>query len=170
MNKKTIYIVVAVLVVVIIVGVAGVMLLNNKGGTTNPSATPTPTATPTTIVGASTVQFNVNDTAAGVTYTFAAKNFNTSTEVLRVDMKLSADSTYSYILDTAQQKSWSSTNGGAWAAGTFNTDWTTYGTLFNGYVDKIAAQSSLADFSYGTTTINCIAANPTLADSLFATS
>ncbi len=170
LNKKTIYIVVAVLVVVIIVGVAGVLLLNN-GGNTNTNPTPTPTPTPaTTIVGATTVQFSVNDTAAGVSYTFAAKNFNSSTEVVRVDMVLSADSKYSYILDASQEKSWTSTNGGAWSVSDFATDWTTYGTLFNGYVDKITAQTSLADFTDGTNSFYCIAANPTLADSLFATS
>jgi len=162
MNKNTIYVVVAVIVVILIVGVAAYMFLgNNQGGTT----TPTPTPAPTTIVGASTVQFNVND--SGVVYTFSAKNFNTSSVVLRVDMDLGASGNYSYILDAGQEKSWVSTNGGSFAASTFSSDWTTYGTLFNGYADKIVAHGSTSDFTEGTATIYCIAANPTLADSLF---
>ena len=166
MNKKMIYIIVAVIVVVLVVGVAGIMLLNNNGN--NGNTNPTPTPTPSTVVGASTVQFNVNDT--GVVYTFSAKNFNTSTVVVRVDMDLGTAGNYSYILDANQAKSWISTNGGAFTASDFTADWTTYGTMYNGFVDKIVAKGSTADFTDGTATFYCIAANPTLADSLFATS
>jgi hypothetical protein len=86
---------------------------------------------------------------------------------VRVDMDLGTSGNYSYILDAAQEKSWASVNGAAFAASTFTSDWTTYGELYNGYVDKIVATGSTSDFTSGTASIYCIAANPTLADSLF---
>ncbi len=86
MNKNTMYLVVAVLIVIIVVGVAGYMLLNN-GGTDDTNATPTPGPS-ATVVGASTVQFSVNETTTAtgdlVGYSFACKNYNTATEVVRV--------------------------------------------------------------------------------------
>ncbi len=87
MKKSIIYAVVAVIVVVLIVGVAAVLLLNNNPGNGG-GTTPTPTPTPATIVGASTVQFSVNETANGATviYNFACKNYNSTTEEIRVDI------------------------------------------------------------------------------------
>ncbi len=171
MNKKTIYIVVAVLVVVIIVGVAGVMLLSKPGGSTNPSATPTPTASPTTIVGANTVQFSVNDTTTGVTYMFACKAFNTTTEIVRVDIP-GATGNYSYILNVGEMKSWSNT-AGTWAQDA-SFDPSGFATAFTDYVDRLAASGSTNDLSFtkdgASYTVYCVAVNPTLADSLFATS
>lgn len=174
LNKKTIYIVVVVIVVILIVGVAGVMLLNNNGngGTTNPTASPTPSPA-ATIIGANTLQFKVDDSAANVFYTYKAKNFNTSTEVLRVDMNLGASGNYSYIIDLGQGKSWSSTNAGTtWTASTdFAGDCTNYATPYYSYVAKIAEQTSTADFAYSSTVaISCIAVNPSFDASVFATS
>jgi hypothetical protein len=174
LNKKTIYIVVAVIVVVLIVGVAGVMLLNNNGngGTTNPTATPTP-APAATIVGANTLQFNVDDSSADVLYTYKCKNFNSSTEVIRIDMNLGAAGNYSYIIDLGQGKSWSSTDAGTtWAASTdFSGDCTNYATPYYAYVNKIAEQSSTADFAYSSTiAISGIIVNPTFIDSVFTVS
>jgi hypothetical protein len=174
MNKKTIYIVVAVLLVVIVVGVTGVLLLNNNGGNTNPSATPTPTSTPAaTVVGAHTLRFNVNDTSAALIYTYTCKNFNSSTEVLRVDMNIGAAGNYSYIVDTGAQKSWASTdNGATWTASTdFAGDTTNYASPFHAYVNKIAEQSNTTDFAYTSLiSIYGIEVNPTIPDSVFATS
>jgi hypothetical protein len=172
LNKKTMYIVVAVIVVILIVGVAGVMLLNNNGNTTTPTATPTP-APEATIIGASTLQFNVDDSSAAVFYTYKAKNFNTSTEVLRVDMNLGAAGNYSYIIDLGQGKSWASTNAGVtWTASTdFAGDCTNYATPYYSYVAKIAEQGNTADFAYSSTiAISGIVVNPTLADSVFTVS
>jgi hypothetical protein len=172
MNKKTIYIIVAVLVVVIVVGVTGILLLNNQGGTTNPSATPTPIPA-TTIVGANTLKFNVNDTTGGLFYTYTCKNFNSSTQVLRVDMNIGAAGNYSYIVDTGAQKSWASMdNGATWTASTdFSGDNTNYVLPFQAYVNKIAEQGNTADFAYTSIiAINGIEVNPTILDSVFATS
>lgn len=171
MNKKTIYLVVAVIVVVLVVGVAGVMLLNGNGTNTNP--TPTPTPAPASIVGANIVQFVVDDSSAQLLTTYTAKNFNTSTEILRVDMNLGAAGNYSYIIDLGAQKSYASTDAGAtWTASTdFSGDCTNYATPYYSYVSKIAEQGNTADFAYSSSIqISCIAVNPTIADSFFATS
>jgi hypothetical protein len=171
MNKKTIYIVVAVIVVVLIVAVAGVMLLNNGGNDGTPNTTPTPA--PATVVGANTLQFSVNDSAAGVIYQYASKNFNSSTEVIRVDMNLGAAGNYSYIIDTGAQNSFvSMDNGATWTASTdFAGDCENYAAPLHTYVDAIAASGNTADLAYSSTiSIYCIAVNPTIADSFFATS
>jgi hypothetical protein len=175
MNKKTIYIVVAIIVVVLVVGVAGVILLGNNGSTTNPTPTPAPSAT---VVGATSVQFSVNETTTAtgdvVGYTFRCKDYNTSTEVVRVDLCISG-ANYSYILDAGQQKSYASLYGGAtWTASTFASDWTSYGTVFNAFVDKLAATGNINDLTYSTDTtsisIYCAVVNGTIDSSVFATS
>jgi hypothetical protein len=170
MNKKTIYIVVAIIVVVLVVGVAGVILLGNNGSTTNPTPTPTP---PATVVGASALTFNVNQTTGGatVTYQYTCKNFNSSTEVIRVDIPGGSSGNYSYIINAGDQTSWSNANGGAWTKDkTFDS---TFAVDFTGYANKLAAAGSINDLSYtsgsDTITIYCVAVNPTIADSLFAT-
>jgi hypothetical protein len=176
LNKKTIYIVVAVIVVILIVGIASVMLLNNNGNGGTPTSTPTP-APSATVVGANTVQFSVTETTTStgdkVAYTFAAKNFNTSTEVIRVDLSASGTNV-SYVLNAGQQKSYLSTDNGAkWAASTFNSDWTSYGTLFNSFINKLAAAGNTADMTYttdtGSITISCVTVNSAIADSVFST-
>jgi hypothetical protein len=176
MNKKTIYLVVAVIVVVIVIGAAGVLLLNNNGNTTTDS-TPTP-APSATVVGATSVQFSVNETTTStgdiVGYTFKCKDFNTSTEVIRADLCISG-ANYSYILDAGQEKSWASTDGGAtWTASTFASDWTSYGTLFNTFVNKLADAGNTNDLTYTTDTtsvsIYCVVVNSTIDSSVFATS
>jgi hypothetical protein len=171
LNKKTVYVIVAVLVAVIVVAVAGVLLLNN-GGNANPSTSPTPTAPPT-IVGANTLKFNVNDTSGQIFYTYSCKNFNTSNEVLRVDMNIGAAGNYSYMIDMGTQKSWSSTDGGAtWTASTdFAGDTTNYAAPFTAYVNAIVANGNTANFAYTSViSIVGIEVNPTLANSVFATS
>jgi hypothetical protein len=177
LDKKTIYIVVAVIVVILIVGVAGVMLLNNNGngGTTNPTATPTP-APSVPVANATDLSFSVNQTTSGVvvSYTYTCKGLNAVDEKVRVDMCLT-EGTYSYIIDLGTQKSYASTNGGStWTATTFADDCTNYVTPFHNIVTKIIANGNANDFSFtesGTTNdVFCIAVNPTIADSVFATS
>ena len=177
MNKKTIYIVVAVIVVVLIVGVAGVLLLNGGiGGTTDATASPTPTPS-VTVSDATGIQFSVNQTTGGVVvaYGYTCKNLNAADEAVRVDMCL-AEGNYSYIVDLGAQKSYSSTDGGAtWTATTFADDCTNYVTPFHAIVDKLVANSnSGADYSYtadgSTYDVYCIVVNPTIATSVFATS
>ncbi len=175
MNKKTIYAIVAVIVVVLVVGVAGVMLLNNGG---NGGTEPTPTPPPATVTGASSVIFSVNDTAADtgevVGYTFTCANYNTATEKVKVDVCV-AGATYMYILDAGQEKSWISIdNGATWTASDFTADWTTYGSLFNDFAQKLIDQGNINDLTYttdtGSITIYCVAVDETIPDSTFAVS
>jgi hypothetical protein len=177
MNKKIIYIIVAVIVVVLIVGVAGVMLLNNggNGNNTNPTATPTP-APSIAVSNATNLQFSVNQTTNGVLvgYQYTCKNINTANEIVRIDMCLT-EGNYSYVVDLGTQKSYVSTDGGAtWTQTTFADDCTNYVTPFHTIVDKIIANgNTTADYSYtengSTYAVYCIAVNPTIADSVFAT-
>jgi hypothetical protein len=172
MNKKTIYLVVAVFVVILVVGVAGVMLLGGNNGTTNPTATPS-----ATVSEATSIQFSVTETttASGdvVNYKFACKDLGAANEKMRIDIDLCESVAFIYIVDTGAQKSWLSMDDGAtWTESAFADDCTTYGTLLHDFVDKLIAESNTgADLSYTTDTvsiaISCIAINPTLDDSLF---
>jgi hypothetical protein len=168
MNKKTIYIVVAVLVVIIVAAGVGIWLLYYNGTT--------PTATPS-VVGASTLQFSVNETTNGalVTYEFAGKNVNTSSLMLKVDIPGGSAGNYSYVLNVSQQKSWDSINGGTWTEGNFTTDWSTWGAAWYNYVNNLVNWSGTGDYSYTSTsgstiTIYNIVVNPTIPDSTFQTS
>ncbi|MCW3998821.1 MAG: hypothetical protein NWE93_01110 [Candidatus Bathyarchaeota archaeon] len=168
MNKKTIYIIVAVLVVVIVVGVAGVMLLNNGG--TPPEATPTPTPAPS-IADAETLTFSANVTSQGQTteYKWYGKDMQ-SDAVVRVDL-----ATYAYILDTASEKSWISTDSGAtWTASTYATDYAAWGGYWTEYTGKLAGWTS-GDVSYENSAGEAIVLfnitiDPTIPDTTFATS
>ena len=180
MNKKTIYIIVAVLVVIIIIaGAAAYILMNNNGGGgTNATPTPAPTSVPT-VVGASTLQINVNETSSAgtVTYMFSAKNMNTTTLVVRMDILGGSAGNYTYIVDTSAQKASSNINSGAtWTSDDWPTDYAMVITPFNNYVTQLADNWNGSDLTYtytastGTILIYNICPNPTLPTSLFATS
>ena len=177
LNKKTIYIIVAVLVVVIVIAGAAAYLLTNNGGNGGTTPTPTPSPTPApTVVNATTLQFSVNETTSGVPlkYNFAAKNVNTTTEVMRMDILDSAGN-YSYIINLGTSTSFLKINDGAWAASDFNTDSAAYIVAFSDYQTALINWNGQdATYSYTTASssivISAIHVNPTLEDSLFATS
>jgi hypothetical protein len=164
------YIIVAVLIAVIVVGVAGYMLLNN--GQNNNDTTPTPTPKPN-VADATSLQFSANVTSQGQTteYTWYGTNLNSANEKLRVNFV-----TYAYILDASKEKSWMSTDSGAtWTAGTFATDWNSWGTQWTAYASKLATWSGTGDVSYTNTAGEAIilfniVVNPAIPDSTFATS
>ena len=176
MNKKTIYIIVAVLVIIIIIAGAAVYLLGIGGIGGQP--TPTPTPTPATVVGATSLQFTVDETTSGgspVTYNYAVRNFNASNEELRVDIPGGSAGNYSYIIKLSDSTSFLSLdNGVTWTASTFATD-ANFATLLNDYVTNLYnwnGQDATYTYTSGSITnaISAIHVNPTLADSLFATS
>jgi hypothetical protein len=179
MNKKTMYLIVAVLVIVIIVaGAAAYILMNNGNGGTNATPTPAPTTAPT-VVGASSLQFTVQETTSGtspVTYDYAVKNFNASNQMLRVDIPGGAAGNYSYIIKLADSTSYLSVdNGVTWTSSDFATDATNFGTLLNNYVIELANWNGHdATYSYTagqiSNVISALHVNPPLEDSLFATS
>jgi hypothetical protein len=182
MNKKTIYIIVAVLVVVIIVIGTAIILMNIGGGG---GGTPSPTPVPT-VVGATTLQFNVNETTSGqlVTYQYAFKDLswngtthNTANAVVRLDIPGGSLGNYSYIFNAAELKSWSSVdNGVTWTQDDFAVDWPQWSPLFNDYVTHLVNWNGIdLTYSYTATSgaslvIYDISPNPTLPASLFATS
>ncbi len=173
MNKQTTYIIVAVLVVVIIIAGAAVYLYGGGGdGTTNPTATPNPTVT---VGDASTLTFSANITSQGstVTYNWAGKDIH-SKPIIRVDLP-----GYSTILDSAQEKAWSSTdNGATWTLSTtYAADWTAWSQQWITYVDELTPGhwSGTGDYSFTDTQgqgiiLFNIALNPTIPESTFATS
>ena len=91
MNRKTLYILVAVLVVVIVAAVAGVLLLNTQ---------------PVSVANATSLEFTVNVTTQGTTTTLAfyGKNIGTSNLTIRLDILGGASGNWSYILDTGQEE------------------------------------------------------------------
>ncbi len=166
------YIIVAVLVIVIIIAGASVYVLygGRGGGTTNPTTTPNPTLT---VGDASTLTFSANITSQGetVTYNWAGKDIHT-TPVIRTDLP-----GYSIILDSTQEKSWSSTdNGATWTEGDFVADWTAWSQQWFSYVDELTPGhwSGSGDYSYtdptgqGIVLFNVVI-NPTIPDSTFTT-
>ncbi len=175
MNKKAMYAIVAVVIIIIVVGIAAYVLLNNNTGGTG-GTSPTPTA-PASVTGASTLQFNSNLTSQGTTivHKWAGKNIHTDNLTIRVDVMGGAAGNYSYILDTGQQKSSTSVNGGAWTASDYTIDWNAFGPEWNDYLSHFANWSGTGDVSYtnqageGVVLYN-ISVNPTLPDSTFATS
>jgi hypothetical protein len=82
---------------------------------------------------------------------------------------------YSYLLDTSQEKSWSSTNNGdTWTASTdFVGDWTAWGGQWSGYTDNLTHwNGSDAQYSYTNSAGEAIVlfnivVNPTIPDSTF---
>ena len=181
MNKKTIYIIVAILVIIIIAAAAAVVFMGNGGG----EATPTPEPTALTVVDASTLQFDVAETTNGqvVNYAFASKNVNTTTQVVRMDILGGEAGNFSYIIDIAAGTSFNSMdNGATWTASTtgFAAD-SDYVVAFADYQTNLVNWDGLsATYSFTTTetmppagrdiVISAIHVNPTLEDSLFATS
>ena len=172
------YIIVAVLVIVIIVaGAAAYILMGNGGGGTSATPTPAPTTAPT-VVGASSLQFIVQETTSGgspVTYNFAVKNFNASNEMIRIDIPGGSAGNYSYIIKLADSTSFLSIdNGATWTASSFGTD-ASFATSLNNYVTELANWNGHdATFTYTagqiTNVISALHVNPDLSDSLFATS
>jgi hypothetical protein len=173
MNKNTTYIVIAVLAVVIVVaGAASYIYLNNGG---NKEQT-----TPTVSVAAATnLQFSANVTSQGTTveYQWAGRDIHANNLTIRVDILGGASGNYSYILNAAQQKSWSSTdNGITWIASTdFATDWNSWGTQWTSYLDNLANWTGSGNYSYTNAsgeaiTLFNISVNQTIPDSTFQTS
>jgi len=170
MNKKTIYILVAVLVVILVVGVAGVYILMNQGaGGANEETV--------NVADASSLQYNVDVTSQGTTatYKYAAKGMGTSDLMLRIDIAGGEAGDWVYILNGAEQKAWAYADG-EWSeiSDAFATQWDAWNPLLEGYVDNLTQWSGTGEWTYtaGTEDIRIynIEVNPTLADSVFQAS
>ncbi|MGD0645315.1 MAG: hypothetical protein ABSA75_10460 [Candidatus Bathyarchaeia archaeon] len=177
MDKKTIYILVAVLIVIVVVAVGGVLwvynggsnAVNSKGGGNNQ---------PVSVANATSLEFMANVTTQGsivVTHACYGKNIGTSNLTVRIDILGGESGNWSYILDTGQEKSWNNTNSGAYASGNFTADWNFWGTSWTNFVTSLKSWSGTGDYSYTSSngnpvTIYNIIVNPKLPDSLFQTS
>jgi hypothetical protein len=175
-NKNTMYIVVAVVVIIIVVvAIAGAYVLMNPGGGGGGGDGE---ETVYTMGNATSIQYDVNLTTAGVTgtYNFAGKNLGTTDTLLRVDANpvVSEGTVYSYIMYAANQTSYSNATG-TWDVSVFATDWPTYSTQFEGYIDHNPdwktgdSDITYTDNSGNTVVIFNIVLNPSLPDSLFQT-
>jgi uncharacterized protein (UPF0333 family) len=171
MNQKGIStLVIAVIVVVIaVVGVGVYLAMSGTGGTGgNGGATPTPTAPD--VGGATSLQFKVEVTSEGTSYTntYMAKNIGSSNMMIRIEI----GDTMVYILNGADQKAWTYMDG-TWTdiSSTFSTEWNSWNTTVSGYQDSLENWTGTGEYTYteaGTTIrIFDISVNPTLADSLF---
>lgn len=177
------YSIIAVIIVVIVVAAAGVSLYggnnnNSTSSTPTPTATPTATAAPENVTGASTLQFNVNDTSSSgtSTYQFTGANLGTSNMTVRLDLTRGA-STYTFILNAGSRQSWESVNGAAYTSGNFTSDWINYGGLWSTYYNELSTNWNGSGTTHAYTAssgdsilifnINC---NPTLPASTFQTS
>lgn len=177
MNRKIVYVIVAVLLVVIAV-VGADIVLNNNGGTT-------PTVD---VAKATSLQFTVNDTVQGVTatYYFAGRNIGTSNLTVRVDLPVAGSDNYSYVFNFGEKKNWNSTDGGTtWTDATSDlvNQWDgCWGPLWTSYVKNLGNYNGTGDYTYisnselnnmttgNTIKIYNISVNPRLQNSLFQTS
>jgi acyl carrier protein len=165
-NKKTIYIIVAILAIVIVAVAAAALLMNNDDSTPAPEVVLPADAT--------SLKFTVTD-STGATYDVAIQNVNKDTQKLRLDMTIEGE-VYNYIIDSADTTKY--------AMAIDNTDWMelkwddnaemTLATV-NSFVEAIIEWNesgttysfTAGDVEYNATNIKV---NPSLDDSLFATS
>jgi len=178
MNQKgisAVVIAVIVVVVVVAVGVGVYLAMSNTGGNGGGGeATPTPTATTPDVAEATSLQFKVEVTSEGTTYTntYMAKNIGTSDLMIRIEID-SAGSNFVYIVNGADEKAWAYADG-EWTdiSDTFSSEWDSWSTTVSGYQDDLADWSGTGEWTYtgtdgSTVRIYDISVNPSLADTLF---
>ena len=170
MNKKTIYIIVAVLVVIIVVAGA-VIALTYKAPAKKAAVT---------VAEATSLQFSVNSTQSGAattTLNWAGENIGTSNLIIRVDYPAS---NFSCIMNYATNQSWQSLNSGTtWTSDVWSTDLSSWGARWTGVMTTLDAWNGTATtYTYTDTStspattvvVYNISINPTIPASEFATS
>ncbi len=176
MNQKGISTLVIAVIVVVVVAVAGVgvyLYMSGSGGNGG-GATPTPTASAPDVEGASSLQFKVEVTSEGSSYTntYIAKNIGTSDMMIRIEIE-SADGDFGYILNGAEEKAWTYEEG-EWTdiSDMFSDQWSLWSATYEGYQTSLADWTGTGEWTYTDTDgssvrIYDISVNPTLADTLF---
>jgi hypothetical protein len=92
--------------------------------------------------------------------------------MMRIDFFDPSGNETIYIVNGQQQKSWSYSDG-EWTdlSAVYTMQFNSWNTLWQGYVNSLAAWTGLGDYTYSaggsTVRIYNISVNPTLADSLF---
>jgi hypothetical protein len=191
-SRKMLLILLALVLIVIIV--VGVFIAMGGLGNNNPATTPTPTPgtspTPTSgtsstpmpsvtgadIAGASSLQYSVAVTSGGVSqgsYTYYGKNAGTANFMMRIDYTDGSGEQGSFIINAAQQKAWSYSDGD-WTdvSVAYTMQYDTWNTLWQGYVGALGAWTGIGDYTYSaggdSVRIYGVSVNPSLPDSLFA--
>lgn len=171
-SRKMLLAGVVVAIIILAVVVAAVALsLNSFGTFTNTSQSQN-------VQQASSLKFSVSSTGTSepYAYTLQVKNIGTQDMMLRVEGTLPGVSQdVIYIINGVQQKAWMYSNG-QWIdiSSTYNTQWSTWTSLFNDYIAGLSNWSGTGDYSYTnpstgeTLRIYDIQVNPQLTDSIFA--
>jgi hypothetical protein len=198
-SRKTLLLILLALILIVIIVVGAFIAmggLGNNNSTTTP--TPTPTSgdnpTPTTgttstpapsssvtgadIAGASSLQYTVSVTSGGVSqgsYTYYGKNAGTANFMMRIDFTDSTGTKGGFIINSAQQKAWSYSDG-SWTdvSAAYTTQYNTWNTLWQGYANSLRAWTGSGGYTYSSggdsVTFSGISVNPSLPDSLFTPS
>jgi len=188
-SRKTLLLILLALILIIIIVVGAFIAmggLGNNNSTTTPTPTPGATSTPAPsssvtgadIAGASSLQYTVAVTSGGVSqgsYTYYGKNAGTANFMMRIDYTDSSGTQGGFIINSAQQKAWSYSDG-TWTdvSEVYSMQFDTWNTLWQGYVNNLGAWTGLGDYTYSaggdSVTFSGINVNPSLPDSLFAPS
>ncbi len=192
-SRKTLMLILLALILIVIIVVGAFIAmggLSNNNSTTTPTPTPTPTpgtsstpapsssVTGADIAGASSLQYSVAVTSGGVSqgsYTYYGKNAGTANFMMRIDYTDSSGTQGAFIINSAQQKAWSYSDG-TWTdvSASYTMQYDTWNTLWQGYVNYLGAWTGLGDYTYSgggdSVTISGISVNPSLPDSLFTPS
>lgn len=196
-SRKTLLLILLALILIVIIVVGAFIAMgglgNNNSTTTptptssgNPTPTPGTTSTPAPsssvtgadIAGASSLQYSVAVTSGGVSqgsYTYYGKNAGTANFMMRIDYTDSSGTKGGFIINSAQQKAWSYSDG-TWTdvSEVYAMQYDTWNTLWQGYVNNLGAWTGLGDYTYSaggnSVTFSGISVNPSLPDSLFTPS
>jgi len=157
-------IIVAIVVVVAVAGVGAYVVVSRGGGGGGGGGAGGD------IASATSLSFNVDSTAGGVTstMTFKAKDIGSSNMKIRIE-GTAAGQEFKYIINGAQQKLWIYA-AGQWMdlSSSFSEYWGTWNQAFTGYTGSLSGWTGGTWTSPdGTVTISDIVVNPDLSDSLF---
>ena len=188
-SRKTLLLILLAVILIVII-VIGAFIAMGGFGNDNSNTTPTPTpgtsstpvpsssVTGADIAGASSLQYSVAVTSGGVSqgsYTYYGKNAGTADFMMRIDYTDSSGTQGAFIINSAQQKAWSYSDG-TWTdvSAAYTMQYDTWNTLWQGYVNYLGAWTGLGDYTYSaggdSVTISGISVNPSLPDSLFTPS
>jgi len=196
-SRKTLLLILLALILIVIIVVGAFIAMGGLGNNNN-STTPTPTSggnpTPTSgatltpgptsgvtgadIAGASSLQYSVAVTSGGVSqgsYTYYGKNAGTADFMMRIDYTDSSGTQGAFIINSAQEKAWSYSDG-TWTdvSAAYTMQYDTWNTLWQGYVSNLGAWNGIGGYTYSaggdSVTFSSISVNPSLPDSLFAPS
>ena len=186
-SRKTLFAV--IFIIIVVVGVA-IYLAMQSSDTNTPvtptptpssSVTPTPSPTPTSsvtgidIAEASSLQYTVTVTEAGVSqgsYTYYGKNTGTANFMMRMELTDDVGDLSIIVLNGVEKKAWSYSDG-EWidVSVGYDSQFDVYNTMWQGSADSLAGWSGIGDWDYSVgnsgVRISGVVVNPVLSDSLF---